>query len=149
MKPATDLMTCGGHGGRTDDGRPCSRPAGWGTSGDGLCRDHSARQGRVVGSIDDGEPPEPPAHLSDAASDRWRALNREWVFGAAELLLLEEGLAAWDRVRECRDTLRREGVTTVNPDSGNPKRHPAAQELDSSLTQLRNCLRQLDLEVPE
>lgn len=103
----------------------------------------------IAGRIDPEDPPEPPEHLSAAAAERWESITAAWVLTSSELLLLEEGLAAWDRVRECREILSRDGPVTVNPDSGNPKRHPAAQELDSSLTQMRNCLRQLDLEPPE
>lgn len=100
----------------------------------------------VVGAIEGDERPPPPEHLSEPAADRWRELVAAWRFGPSELLLLEEALAAWDRVRECRATLQRDGLVTVNPDSGNPKRHPAAQELDASLQQLRVCFRQLDLD---
>lgn len=99
----------------------------------------------VAGRIGPDGPPEPPEHLSPEAARRWQSVTGTWVLSATELLLLEEALAAWDRVQECREILAREGPVTVNPDSGNPKRHPAAQELDQSLTQLRNCLRQLDL----
>lgn len=148
--PARDFTTCGGHGGQGEDGRPCGRPAGWGTDGDGRCRDHrQARAGRVAGRIEGEDLPDPPDHLSDAAADRWMALVRLWVFSPSELLLLEEGLGAWDRVREARTTLRREGYTLTNPDSGHTSRHPASRELDQSLTQLRQCLKQLDLEAPE
>lgn len=149
--PSPELGTCGAAGGRTAAGDPCGRPAGWGRDSDsGPCTDHNTgRPGRVVGEIEGDDPPPPPEHLSEAAADRWRVLNREWVFSPGELLLLEEGLAAWDRVRDCREELREEGYVAVNPDSGNMKRHPLAQELDASLTQMRVSLKQLDLEPPE
>lgn len=150
-EPAPQLGTCGQAGGRTAVGSPCRRPAGWGRDADGgRCVDHQdGPTGRVVGEIEGDEPPPPPDHLSDAAVARWRELVAAWVFGPDELLLLEEGLAAWDRVRAARATLREEGFVVVNPDSGNQKRHPAARELDQSLTQLRQCIKALDLEPPE
>jgi P27 family predicted phage terminase small subunit len=106
----------------------------------------------VVGRIDaDAEPPPPPPpeHLSESAAERWRDITSRWLFSPSELVLLEEGLAAWDRVRDCRETLRREGFVLVNPDSGNPKRHPAAREVAQSLSELRQCWRQLGLDGQE
>lgn len=153
MKPAENAQnpqTCGENGGRTARGRPCHRVAGWGRdTEEGRCADHEASEGRVVGHLAGDAPPEPPSHLSDAASERWRALNREWAFTPTEAILLEEALAAWDRVRACRATLAREGYVVTNPDSGNPKRNPAATELDQSLSQVRHLFRQLNLSPPE
>lgn len=103
----------------------------------------------IAGQIRPQEPPEPPEHLSEAAAERWKAITATWRLSTTELLLLEEGLAAWDRIRRARAVLRREGYTVTNPDSGHTSRHPLARELDQSLTQLRQVLKQLDLELPE
>jgi len=146
---APKARTCGYHGGRTKAGLPCCRPAGWGTErDDGRCRDHPGRPGRVVGEIEGDGPPPPPDHLSDAAAAVWAMLNGELVFTPAELVVLEEGLGSWDRCRTARAILQAEGYTVTNPDSGHISRHPAARELDQSLTQLRQCFKQLHL-APE
>jgi len=143
-EPARKIGTCGAAGGRRADGKPCERPSGWGTGGaQGRCSDHPDGQAAAIGA---SRPPEAPAHLSRAAAERWRAILRDWILSPSELLLLEEGLAAWDRVRRCRQTLQAEGFVVTNPDSGHQKRHPAATELDQSLTQLRNCFKQLEME---
>jgi len=145
---APKARTCGYHGGRTKAGLPCCRPAGWGTEREGRCRDHPGHPGRVVGEIEGDGPPPPPDHLSRSSAAVWDALMGELAFTPAELALLEEGLSARDRAITCREIIREEGVVAVNPDSGNPKRHPACTELDKATSQFRQIFRQLQI-APE
>lgn len=68
--------------------------------------------------------PIPPDHLTAAARDWWLALVADYaITDRAGLLLLTQAAEAWDRARECREAIKRDGVTYTDK-AGQPKPHP-------------------------
>jgi P27 family predicted phage terminase small subunit len=90
--------------------------------------------------------PEPPAHLSQSASEFWRTTVAGFELQAHHLRLLQLACEAWDRCEQAREVLSREGLT-ARGERGAVKAHPAVGvERDSRLAVAR-LLRELDLDA--
>lgn len=140
--------TCGSYGGLSEAGKPCGRPAGWGTSrSEGPCSDHvDAVEGAKSPANGGHEAPKPPPHLSPEAKSIWRDIAATWYLAPDARELLRAGLEAWDAYQQARQVLREEGPTVVNPDSGNTRRHPAHSVAKDNLKAFRMCLKDCGLE---
>ncbi len=90
--------------------------------------------------------PDPPPGLSPEAADWWRKIVSTWKFDDAGLLILENGLSAFDRMRQAQAVIAKEGVTILDRFE-QPKQHPATQvERDAKATLLRS-LKALNLDI--
>lgn len=66
----------------------------------------------------------PPKHLSREAKGMWTTIESQWDIGDAGRIVLEQGLEAFDRMREAQAIIKAEGMVT--PDRfGQLKQHPA------------------------
>ena len=93
----------------------------------------------------------PPKHLSPPARRWWAALQREYgITDAGGLALLAAAADAWDRCREAREILAKEGVITVDR-FNQPQPHPAVRIEHSARAQLLQALKALnfDLEIAQ
>jgi len=68
--------------------------------------------------------PAPPGHLATAGAEFWRATVAEWDIEPHLLGVLDAACVALDRIAQCRNRIRREGLT-VPDKSGKPTAHPA------------------------
>lgn len=70
--------------------------------------------------------PEPPANLSEASKDLWRAVVTE-PLSAGRAALITTALEAHDRAEEASAILRSEGLTTTTAVTGAVHVHPAVK----------------------
>ena len=93
--------------------------------------------------------PKSPSHLSKEAQGWWKRITDEFDIDCATSLVLQSVLEAFDRSREARALLKRDGVIVVDR-FGQQKAHPAAAvERDSYATMLRGWrMLGLDIEPP-
>lgn len=90
--------------------------------------------------------PSAPAHLSAEAKRWWVRLVTDFDLEDTALLVLETALESFDRVRQCQEALKREGLTVADR-YGKPRAHPlVAVERDARLTMLR-ALKALNLDL--
>lgn len=90
---------------------------------------------------------EPPAHLSEKAKDWWRKLSVEYPLQDSQAqLLLSAALTAWDRAREARAILRRQGLT-VTDGKGKVRAHPMCSVERDAVKTMTQCLRDLHLDL--
>lgn len=89
-----------------------------------------------------------PSTLSRAAQRRWRAIVNEFELSASELIVLEEGLLAWDRLGQARALLDRDGLV-VATGAGGLKPHPAANVEAESRRAVFAAFRQLGLDTAD
>jgi P27 family predicted phage terminase small subunit len=68
--------------------------------------------------------PEPPEHLSSRSRELWQAIVPRRGRSPGRLALLQTGLEALDRVYECREILKREGLTVQTKRTGVVHAHP-------------------------
>ena len=95
--------------------------------------------------------PTPPDHLSaEVVELLWTPILNGWSIGPDGLPLLLAACQEWDTYMAAAAKVRAEGSTTVNPDSGVIRQHPAAAVARDSLREFRQLYRQLalDPEVP-
>lgn len=147
MTDRSDRRRCGDFGGRTAKGDPCSRAAGWGTdASDGPCKHHQLRGPADFDDSDWWDRPEPPETLSVEAQRIWRTVVANWQVGPEALPILRGSLEQFDLYRLAMQTVKTEGMTVVNPESGNVKRHPAAYVANNAFNSFRLAMKQLGLE---
>lgn len=138
---------CGDFGGRTARGDPCGKPAGWGTDAcDGPCTYHQVESAPDFDDGDWWDRPDPPATLSVDAQRWWRTVVNNWQVGPESLSILRGALEQFDLYREAMETVRTEGLTVTNPESGNVKRHPATYVANNAFNSFRLAMKQLALE---
>jgi P27 family predicted phage terminase small subunit len=90
--------------------------------------------------------PRAPGGLSAEAKRWWRKIVAEWNLDDAALLLLENAMSAFDRMREAQAAIAADGIT-VTDRFGQVKQHPATLvERDSKATLLRH-LKSLNLDL--
>ncbi len=90
--------------------------------------------------------PKPPKHLSSEAKKWWEQVVADYTIDDAAALVLLTACEAFDRRREAREMLKKEGLV-VQDRFGQPKPHPAASiERDAAATLLR-AWRVLGLDV--
>lgn len=89
--------------------------------------------------------PNPPGHLSEEAQRLWRRVAHEYVLETHGYELLTAAFEAWDRARQARQTLDRDGLT-VTDRYGQVKPHPCVQIERDSRNQFRQMLRELALD---
>lgn len=68
--------------------------------------------------------PAPPAHLGTGGRRYWREVLEEWELDVEKLAILENACACLDRIAQCRNRLRREGMTVKSARDGRPVAHP-------------------------
>lgn len=79
---------------------------------------------RAIRPIDPASPKAPP-HLSVEARNWWYEICADWNFEAADLLILESALEAFDRCREAQEILKKQGIV-IRDRYGVQKVHPAS-----------------------
>lgn len=89
----------------------------------------------------------PPSHLSPAARRWWTQMQREYqISDAGGLSLLAAAADAWERCREARELLAKDGVVTTDR-FGQMQPHPAVRIEHASRAQLLQALKQLNLDL--
>jgi P27 family predicted phage terminase small subunit len=90
---------------------------------------------------------DPPHHLGKAEQEIWRDVLHDYEINSqTSLAVLRTALEAHQRARECREAIKREGLTIVGRD-GQAKAHPLlAVERDARQAWLA-ALRVLGLEL--
>jgi P27 family predicted phage terminase small subunit len=53
-----------------------------------------------------------PTNLTEEARKIWKRINQEYLLEPASLEILKVGLEAYDRMRQCKAVLDKEGLTT-------------------------------------
>jgi P27 family predicted phage terminase small subunit len=102
------------------------------------------RPSRTGAGPPDNRLPKPPRHLSRESKSIWRDVLTGWLIDAPSLPLLQGGLESWDQYQVARAEVRRDGPTVRS--AGMVRVHPAVKVANDSLTQFRQCWRQLGLE---
>jgi phage terminase small subunit len=93
------------------------------------------------------EPIPPPSGLSAEAEGRWRTLQVEYgIRDAGGLSILQMHVEALMTARACEETLKAEGLTSVDRFK-QPRAHPAAAILRDARSHLLATLRALNLDV--
>ncbi len=88
-----------------------------------------------------------PSHLSKKARELWREILREYeIDDPAGLAILKTAMEAWDRAREAREAIDREGPTYTDR-FGCPKQHPLLTVERDSRSQFLQALKQLNLDL--
>jgi P27 family predicted phage terminase small subunit len=88
-----------------------------------------------------------PKGLSTEASSWWKRLMTEYeISDEAGLLLLQTGLEAFDRMRHCQDTIRRDGPMVLDR-FGQRKSHPLLPAERDARSQMLAALKALHLDV--
>lgn len=87
-----------------------------------------------------------PKHLQPATRAWWRSVVDRWELDEHHVRLLTLACEAWDRGREARALLERDGLTLPTRDGGQ-KRHPAVAIESESRIAFARLLRELDLDV--
>ena len=89
----------------------------------------------------------PPRHLSPAARAWFAELQREYgIDDAGGRALLAIAADAWDRARDAREQIAKEGAI-VRDRFGQPVPHPAVRVEQGARGQLLQALKQLHLDV--
>lgn len=89
----------------------------------------------------------PPEHLSEEARSWWRKLAREYgIVDQAGLLLLETGLEAFDRLRDCQRVIASDGPTFIDK-AQQPKPHPLLAAERDARSQLLAALKALNFDL--
>lgn len=90
--------------------------------------------------------PAAPGSLSEHTANLWdRIVATSGDLSPTDLELLAAGLEQLDVYRDAMKKLREDGPVAVNPDSGNPKAHPALAVAHAALRAYRQTLQALDL----
>ena len=87
----------------------------------------------------------PPEHLSRSAKKLWREIDGEYFLGPESLPLLETALSNWDRVREAREIIEKQGLTLGEGER--IRRHPACDLEKQYYSVFLRAWRQLGLDV--
>lgn len=67
---------------------------------------------------------EPPEHLQAAGRRYWREVMAEWELEPERLAILENACGCLDRIAQCRNRVRRDGLTVASSRDGRPVAHP-------------------------
>jgi P27 family predicted phage terminase small subunit len=92
--------------------------------------------------------PAAPAHLSKEARSKWDRIVADWIVSAADLMILQGGLEAWDQHQECRRLVAEQGVTFTT-ETGMIRVNPAVKVGLDSFAAFRQSWRQLGLQPEE
>jgi len=90
--------------------------------------------------------PKAPSHLSDSARIWWRSCVRKYELDAHHFRLLQLACEAWDRSREARLILDRDGIVFMD-DRKNVRPHPAVAIEKDARTAFARLVRELDLDA--
>jgi phage terminase small subunit len=93
--------------------------------------------------------PEPPAHLSPAACELWKALVADWEFHGAERLVLKNGLEAGDIAERARRELAALQSLTLETGAGMSRVHPLVKVYLDASKECRMAFQSLKLEAAE
>jgi P27 family predicted phage terminase small subunit len=86
-----------------------------------------------------------PSHLSTATKKWWRQVADEYELAPHHVRLLTLACEAWDRSRQARELLERDGVTYQDR-FGAPRKHPAVSVEENARIAFARLVRELDLE---
>jgi len=91
-----------------------------------------------------------PQHLREETRNWYRTINEQFVLESHHRRLLQLACEAWDRGREARDILEKDGLTVTNK-HGDVKPHAAIGIEQTSRIQFARLMRELnlDLQPPE
>lgn len=89
--------------------------------------------------------PRPPGHLQPPTRRWWAGIVSTFVFADRDLPLLTAAGEAWDRAREARAIVDREGLT-ITTKSGEVKRHPATGIEHDAMIRYARFMRELRLD---
>ena len=67
---------------------------------------------------------ETPEHFSAEAKSLWLAILQEYDLESSEKAILKVALENYDRMQACREQIKEEGFTIIDP-SGRMRAHPA------------------------
>jgi P27 family predicted phage terminase small subunit len=90
--------------------------------------------------------PKAPKHLSDSTRKWWSGIVSSFVFDPRDLPMLTAAGEAWDRARQARELLDRDGLTFTSK-SGEIKRHPACQIEHDAMIRYARLMRELRLDA--
>jgi P27 family predicted phage terminase small subunit len=89
----------------------------------------------------------PPKHLDPAARRWWAALQREYgIDDAGGLSLLSAAADAWQRARQAREIVAKEGPV-ITDRFGQPQPHPAVRIEHGARAQLLQALKLLNFDL--
>lgn len=88
-----------------------------------------------------------PGHLTDEGRQWWRRIVKEYgIDDDAGLLLLQTGLEAFCRMRECQAVISTDGAV-IKDRFDQPKPHPLLSVERDSRAQMLAALKQLNLDL--
>lgn len=90
-------------------------------------------------------PPEPPGHLATSGARYWAEVVGEWDLEAHQLAILENACTALDRIAQCRNRVRRDGLT-ITDKTGKAVTHPALAVERQAMRLHAQLVRALQLE---
>ena len=90
-----------------------------------------------------------PKHLTKTGADLWLQLRDDYYLtDAGQELLLTALVESWELINEAREHLTKNGLTILNPDSGNRRVNPAAVVLRDARMAFYRAIDMLNLVVP-
>ena len=89
---------------------------------------------------------EPPAHLSPAAQDWWRAVLKDFAPEGHHLRILQLAAEAWDRTQSARESLEANGLVYIDR-FDQPKPRPEAAIARDNSALFARLLRELGLDI--
>ncbi|HEX9683106.1 MAG TPA: hypothetical protein VGA13_08485 [Acidimicrobiales bacterium] len=96
----------------------------------------------------DSAVPKPPKGLSRRSGALWRELLTAWELSEGEQTVLENGLRLLDRADEAAETLKADGMTTVDR-YGGVKSHPMVDAEVRCRRSFNDVIRQLGIRFVE
>jgi P27 family predicted phage terminase small subunit len=88
-----------------------------------------------------------PKNLSQAAKKLWQKIQGEYqITDSGGLSILTTTLEAWDRMKQCEQTLENEGLTVIDR-FGQQKTHPLCTVERDSRSQFLQGLKALNLDL--
>ncbi|MEW6299908.1 MAG: P27 family phage terminase small subunit [Thermodesulfobacteriota bacterium] len=88
----------------------------------------------------------PPAHLSAASKKLWKQITEGWELDESGLLILQQALESYDRIREAQKAIRAHGLLVAN-ERGALSANPALRVERDARTLLLRAWRQLALDL--
>jgi P27 family predicted phage terminase small subunit len=87
-----------------------------------------------------------PRHLQASTRRWWEAVASDWQLEEHHLRLLTLAAEAWDRCKQAREQVAREGLT-VETKAGGPRLHPCVRVEQDARLAFARMIRELDLDV--
>jgi P27 family predicted phage terminase small subunit len=87
-----------------------------------------------------------PQHLSKETQAWYVSICEQYVLESHHRRLLQLACEAWDRSRQAREVIERDGLTFINK-HGDVKPHPCASMEQTSRIQFARLMRELNLDL--